>query len=262
MVCRAGPAHFGSMWTLYALLTVLLLPACAVIALYASRIRFSRRIVARTVPAQSSPAACRRTIVVAGDSTAFGVGALPDESTAGRLAAAFPHARVINVSRSGARIGHVVEQLGHVVKELARRECRRVDFVLIHACANDVLEFRALDKFEADLRAAIAVARELGDNVVLMPGQNFSVAPFFLRGMSKIIMRQAVRVHAVVERVTAELGVTFVDLFRDPSEDPFVKEPHRYYCADGLHPSGEGYGIWFTALMGAVPLKTFLAADD
>lgn len=243
------------MWPLYALLTILLLPTAVVIALYASRIRFSKRIVAQTVAAQSCPERCRRTIVIAGDSTAFGVGALPSESTAGRLAAAFPHARVINVARSGARIGHVVEQLGRI-------ECPRVDFVLIHACANDVLEFRSLDQVEADLRAAIARARELTPNVVLMPGQNFSVAPFFLRPISAIIMRHAVRVHAVVKRVTAELGVTFVDLFRDPSEDPFVKEPHRYYCPDGLHPSGEGYGIWFATLMGTVPLQRFLAGDD
>src|SRR5687768_15344227 len=236
------------MWTFYAFLALLLLPTAVVVALYASRIRFSRRLVAQTVPAQSSPSECRRTIVVAGDSTAFGVGALPQESTGGRLAAAFPHARVINVARSGARIGHVVEQLGKV-------ECPKVDFVLIHACANDVLEFRPVAKVEADLRAAIAKAREMSDNVVLMPGHNFSVAPFFLRGFSRVIMWQAVRVHAVVERVTRELGVTFVDLFHDPSAEPFYKEPQRHYCADGLHPSGEGYGVWFATLMMAVPLR-------
>ena len=98
----------------------------------------------------------------------------------------------------------------------------------------------------------------MSENVVLMPGQNFSVAPFFLRGISRIIMWHAVRVHEVVERVTKELGVTFVDLFRDPSEDPFVKDPHRYYCPDGLHPSGEGYGLWFATLMGTVPLRKLL----
>jgi lysophospholipase L1-like esterase len=249
------------MWPLYAFLTILLLPTAAVIALYASRIRFSRQIVARTVPAQSSPARCRRTIVVAGDSTAFGVGALPDESTGGRLAAAFPHARVINVAKSGARVGHVVGQLARAVEKLAACGCRKVDFVLIHACGNDVIEFRSIEDVERDLRAAIAMARQLSDNVVLMPGQNFAVAPFFLRGLSKVVTWQAVRVHAVVKRVTEELGVTFVDLFQHPAAEPFVKEPHRYYCGDGLHPSGEGYGLWFTALMGAVPLATFLAVD-
>jgi lysophospholipase L1-like esterase len=247
---------------LYAFLTVLLLPVAAVMALYASRIRFSRGIVARTVPVQSSPAQSRHTIVIAGDSTAFGVGALPDESTGGRLAAAFPRARVINVARSGANVGCVLGQLAHVVERLARIGCRKVDFVLIHACANDVIEFRSPDVVEEDLRAVIALARELSDNVVVMPGQNFSVAPFFLRPLDSIITWHARRIHGVVQRVTAELGATFVDLFRDPSEDPFVKEPQRYYCADGLHPSGEGYGLWFSALMGAVPLKRFLGGDS
>jgi lysophospholipase L1-like esterase len=249
------------MWMLYAFLALLLLPTAAVVAIYASRIRLSRGIVARTVAAQSSPPKCRRTIVVAGDSTAFGVGALPEHSTAGRLAAAFPHARVINVAKSGARVGHVVDQLARATKQLAACGCRKVDFVLIHACGNDVIEFRGVRMFELDLRAAIAMAHQLSDNVVLMPGQNFSVAPFFLRVLSSIVTRHAMRLHAVVKRVTAEQGVTFVDLFRDPSEDPFVKEPHRYYCADGLHPSGEGYELWFTALLGAVPLKMLLAPD-
>ena len=73
------------MWALYTFLTILLLPTAVVIAIYAPRIRFSRRLVAQTVPAQSSPECCRSTIIVAGDSTAFGVGALPAETTAGDL---------------------------------------------------------------------------------------------------------------------------------------------------------------------------------
>ena len=243
------------MWPLYVLLTLLLLPTAAVIAIYASRIRFSRSLVAQTVPAQSSPECCLKTIVIAGDSTAFGVGALPTESTAGRLAAAFPHARVVNVARSGARIGHVVDQLAKV-------DFGHADLVLIHACANDVLEFRSVRKVEADLRAAIARAREISPNVILMPGHNFSVAPFFLRPISRIVMWHAVKIHAMVVRVTRELDVTLVDLFRDPTEDPFVQEPHRYYCPDGLHPSGEGYALWFATLVAQVPLTRFLAGSD
>ncbi len=237
---------------LYAFITILLLPAAAVIAIYAPRIRFSRGIVARTTPAQWCPEGCCRTIVIAGDSTAFGVGALPAESTAGRLAAAFPHARVVNVSRPGARIGHVVAQLD-------RLEFSRADLVLIHACANDVMELRAVQKVEEDLRSAMARARQLADHIVLMPGQNFSIAPFFLLPISRIYTWHAMRVHAMVKRVTAELGVVFVDLFRDPAEDPFVLQPHRYYCPDGLHPSGEGYAVWFAALMARVPLARLLA---
>jgi lysophospholipase L1-like esterase len=252
MVAAASAVHPDHMiWALYAMLATLLLPTAAVVAIYASRVRFSRRIVARTVPAQSSPQACRRTIIVAGDSTAFGVGALPAESTAGRLAAAFPHARVVNVARSGARIGHVTEQLASVGIEYA-------DLVLIQACANDVLEFRPLAKVEHDFCLAIARAKAISPNVVLMPGHNFSIAPFFLRPVSWLVMRHAVKVHALVKRLASELGVIFVDLFKDPNEDPFYKEPRRYYCADGLHPSAEGYGLWFLTLTAQVPLTRFL----
>ena len=243
------------MWPLYVLLTLLLLPTAAVIAIYASRIRFSRRLVAQTVAAQSSPERCRATIVVAGDSTAFGVGALPTESTAGRIAAAFPDARVINVARSGARIGHVVGQLESL-------DIERADLVLIHACANDVLEFRPVRKVEADARAALTKAKSLSPNVVLMPGHNFSVAPFFLRGLSRVVMWHAVKVHARITKLAAELDVIFVDLFRvEPHEDPFAKEPHRYYCADGLHPSAEGYALWFATLVAHVPLTRFLGGS-
>ena len=243
------------MWALYALLAILLAPAAAVVALYASRIRFSRRIVVQTRPAQSSPQACRRTIVVAGDSTAFGVGALPAESTAGRIAAAFPHARVINVARSGSRVGRVIEQLDSL-------EIRSADLILIQACANDVLELRPVEKFESDLHAALTRAREMSAHVVLMPGHNFSVAPFFLRPLSWLVARHAMRLHPIIKAVTGELGITFVDLIGSRHEEPFVQEPRRYYCPDGLHPSGEGYAIWFAALLAQVPLARFLAEQS
>ncbi len=240
------------MWALYIFLAILLTPAAVVVGIYASRIRFSRGIVARTQPAQQSPECCRRVIVVAGDSTAFGVGALPAETTAGRIAAAFPHARVINVARSGANVGGVQQQLESL-------EIERADMVLIHAGANDVLEFRNPIHVEADLRAALAQAKTLSGNVVLMPGHDFSVAPFFLRPISRLVNWQAQRVHAVVERVTAQMDVMFVDLYRDPATEPFVREPRRYYCPDLLHPSGEGYAIWFAALIAQVPLARLLA---
>ena len=240
------------MWAFYLLLAILLTPTAVVAGVYASRIRFSRRIVAKTQAAQQTPPTCRRVIVVAGDSTAFGVGALPAETTAGRIAAAFPHARVINVARSGANVGRVVQQLESL-------DIQHADMVLIHAGANDVLEFRNPAKVEADLRAVLTKAKALSNNVVIMPGHDFSVAPFFLRPISKAINWQAQKVHAIVKRVTEELGVMFVDLYRDPTTEPFVKEPRRYYCPDGLHPSGEGYAIWFSALIASVPLARFLA---
>ena len=243
------------MWAFYLLLAILLTPTAVMVGVYASRIRFSRRIVARTQAAQQTPTCCRRVIVVAGDSTAFGVGALPAESTAGRIAAAFPHARVINVARSGANVAGVLQQLESL-------DITHADMVLIHACANDVLEFRNPAKVEADLRAVMAKAKGLSSHVVLMPGHDFSVAPFFLRPISKLIRWQALRIHRIVQRVTREMDVMFVDLVGHPTAEPFLTEPKRYYCPDGLHPSAEGYGLWFSALLASVPLARFLAEQS
>ena len=39
----------------------------------------------------------------------------------------------------------------------------------------------------------------------------------------------------------------------------FVREPRRYYCPDGLHPSGDGYALWFATLVAQVPVAQFLA---
>jgi len=63
------------------------------------------------------------------------------------------------------------------------------------------------------------------------------------------------------DRVTRELDVMFVDLFHDPISDRFVQEPQRYYCPDGLHPSGDGYALWFATLVAQVPLAQYLSSS-
>jgi lysophospholipase L1-like esterase len=131
--------------------------------------------------------------------------------------------------------------------------------VLIQACANDVLEFRSPQQLERDLRATIARAKAMSRNVVLMPGHNFGVAPFFLRGISRVISWHGKRLYTVAVRVAAELGVTFVDLLAHDTNEHFVREPSRYYCPDGLHPSGDGYALWFATLVAQVPLARYLS---
>jgi lysophospholipase L1-like esterase len=211
--------------------------------MYLRRIRFSESLVARSVCAQSVREDARKTIVVLGDSTAVGVGAgSPDHSVAGRLAAAFPEARVYNYSKSGARARHVMSQLD-------RFPHARADVVLVQVCANDVVGVHRIDLIEAHLRAVIARAKGLGARVFLMPGNNFCIAPFFVWPAQPVLTWRAVRIHAMLQRLADETQIDFVDLLCDPREDPFAKEPHRYYCEDLIHPSAEGYALYFTALV-------------
>ena len=48
--------------------------------------------------------------------------------------------------------------------------------------------------------------------------------------------------------VALESGVTYVDLFEEPENDLFLREPKKYLAIDGLHPTKEGYAYWYQTL--------------
>lgn len=220
--------------------------------MYWRRIRLARTIASKAVSHQSDPANARATVVVVGDSTGVGVGAAsPGESVAGRIAESFPYTRVFNYACSGA---HVHDVLG----QLDRHGDKPADIVLIQASANDVVDSHSVAAVEADLRETISRARALGALVVLMPGCNFVFAPFFRPLFAASMANRAQRMHDMVQRVAAETGSVYVDLFTLKPADPFFREGSRYFCADGLHPSGEGYRIWFEELARKVPLADIL----
>ena len=226
--------------------------AAGLAGMYYRRIKLSRTIAARAVCAQSHPANARATVVVVGDSTGVGVGAAtPCESVAGRIAEAYPYTRVFNYARSGAHMHEVLEQLEQHGRKPA-------DLVLIQASANDVVDCHSVAAVEADLREAIRRARALGALVALMPGCNFVFAPFFKPLFAASMANRAQRMHDMIQRVAEETGAVYVDLFKLKPADPFFREGSRYFCADGLHPSGEGYRIWFEELARTVPLEDVL----
>ena len=47
------------------------------------------------------------------------------------------------------------------------------------------------------------------------------------------------------EEVTKEEQVTFLELFTNPKENPFVLDPEHNFAPDGLHPNGNGYWNWY-----------------
>ena len=220
---------------------------------YLRRIRFSESLVARSVCAQHQPDDARKTLVVVGDSLAVGVGARAEESVAGRVAAAFPHVRVFNYSKAGARVRDVAAQL-------ARYPEARADVVLIQACANDVCGLHRIDSIEAQLREVIESAHGLGARVFLMPGNNFCLAPFFMWPAQPLLMYRAFRIRAMIARLAEQTGSEFVDLIYERHEDPFLREPHRYFSEDLIHPSAEGYAHYFTQLLAKGKLDRYLSA--
>jgi hypothetical protein len=55
------------------------------------------------------------------------------------------------------------------------------------------------------------------------------------------------QLHAAVAQASARNGATYVNLFRERAQDPFVQQP-QLNAADGLHPSDAGYRQWWSEL--------------
>jgi lysophospholipase L1-like esterase len=74
--------------------------------------------------------------------------------------------------------------------------------------------------------------------------------------------RQARRVHRRVRVAAAQLDVPLVNLLFEGLDDPFAREPQRYIADDGMHPSDEGYRLWFQTLASAQPTLMQPDAQD
>ena len=76
-------------------------------------------------------------------------------------------------------------------------------------------------------------------------------------------MARTLQFRDVFITTAAKYSVTYVDLYEDPSVDVFVLEPERYMALDGLHPSADGYGIWYAKLRpGLLSLLTTQNTDS
>lgn len=215
---------------------------------YRGRIALGRALAARTRAAEAHPQEPAATLVVLGDSTGVGVGADdPAESVAGRIAAAHPGLRIRNYAVSGAEACHLAAQLD-------RHGDGPIDIALIQCCANDVRNRVPVEEVERDLEAVVARCRARGAFVAIMPGCNFSHAPFFRPLVAPPrYTRRAMRLHAMIHQVAERHGAVYVDLFDMDASHDFFRQGRRYFCADGLHPSGEGYRVWFERLVARVP---------
>lgn len=183
----------------------------------------------------------RKRVLVAGDSTAVGTGAAHARaSIAGRIGAAYPEVEVVNVAADGAKVGDVVQQI-------RRAPAGRYDLALIQAGGNDVIQFTPLEQLAADWRQVLETAAARADSVVMMPAGNVGTAPIFPAPLSWALTARARKASALA-RGADDGSATFIDLFHERDQDPFLRDPDRYYAADGLHPSAAGYALWFEML--------------
>lgn len=182
-----------------------------------------------------------RRILVAGDSLAMGVGSARSEGTiAGRLHMDFPDAEIVNSAESGAKLAQVSGQV--------RAAPGQFDYVIIMAGANDIIRFHSWKRAEADAQYLVERAKEKGDHIVWVVSGNIGLAPIWPWPIGALYTYRTRKYHALFESIAKKEGVAFVQLFQERADDVFTKDPDRYYAEDGLHLSGDGYGVWYEAI--------------
>jgi lysophospholipase L1-like esterase len=209
----------------------------------------------RAVPVLASARAFERAegsvrILVAGDSTGVGTGSAPELSIAGRLASAYPEASVKNISENGLKIAGLLEKLRALPES-------KYDLILLQIGGNDILGFSSVADARRDLRLVFAEAKKRAEKVAFMSTGDVGNAPAFGPLLSLAFTLKTKEMRSVFMEESKAAGVTYIDLYVPRENDPFAKEPLRYHAADGLHPTGEGYGLWFEKLLPIVKSAGF-----
>ena len=234
------------LWSGAAATVLILLAGCT-----ASRLRDVSELARLSEPLQRPVEQARARLLIVGDSTAVGTGASsPGASLAGLLAQAYPGLHIENRGRDGATLEALPKQLAGNA---------RFDAVLILAGGNDVIRLRDLDTTRQQLDGVIGLARARADAVVLMPAGNVGNAPFFFPPLSWWMSSRSRQFHALAQAAAAQQGAAYVNLFKERRDDPFAQRA-ELNARDGLHPSDEGYQLWFKELMAQSPLAKQLAA--
>jgi lysophospholipase L1-like esterase len=197
-------------------------------------------LIARVTPYEQTVESAP-TILVLGDSTGYGTGAQRgDESIAGLIGADYPQYTIVNKSKNGRTIGEAL------VFIKTQKETKEYALIVVQLGGNDILQKRPLDVVRSELSELIGILLEKSPQVVMLTSGNVGAAAAYA-GTSKAEEYEKLtrQYRDMVIPLAAESGVTYIDLFEEPIDDAFLREPKRYLAIDGLHPSSAGYGYWY-----------------
>lgn len=201
--------------------------------------------------AEENPA---RRFLIVGDSTGVGIGSVDARSTvAGRLAAAFPGTVIVNQAQDGARSADIAAQI--------TASAGRFDLILIFVGGNDAIRLAPYADLTLAAEAALDVASTRAEHVAVIPPADVGTAPVWAWPLDVLFTRRAEVVRRAWQfAMSARADVHLVDLRMSRDRDPFRLAPRRYYSPDGIHPSADGYALWFAQITRQIPLFAELSS--
>jgi lysophospholipase L1-like esterase len=193
-------------------------------------------------------------VLLVGDSTGVGAGALHvRDSIGGLLAAAYREAEVVNHCRNGARVADTAVQLARL-----QAEGRRCDMALVFAGGNDVLRLTPHASLALHARALLAAAHGVARHVVWLGCADIGGAPAFVPPLSWLLSWRTSRTMRLLAGEAERAGVRFIRFDGRGHDEVFAADPGIYFAADGLHPSAASYRRCFEVLRQRVPLHRWL----
>lgn len=227
---------------------VFLLILAVILSIVIYDVIHTRRLIAIGVRQTESTRAFERRLdpaplhfLVAGDSSAVGVGAVPPEgSVAGRLAADFPTADVQNIAVSGSKVADAITQLESLPGNA------RYDLILIQIGGNDIVRLTPYANLKRDLPRLLELAKQHSDNVVQLTSGNVGSSHLLPLGTRWYYTLRTKAVRNIFLPANAAAGTHYVDLLRSRANDPYIQDARKYYSPDFFHPSAAGYGDWYT----------------
>ncbi len=230
-------ARISIMWWWILALIVLLVAVEAIrIGVYTRRAIMLGR---GTSPVSQEKPGARVRILVIGDSTSYGTGAVnPSKSLVGRLASEYKEAAIANLSENAMN-------LKALAGKLALLESERYALVCIHIGGIDMLTFTPFKAMHRYLAKALESAKKIAPRVVVVSMNNAGSVPAYRFPVSTLYEFRGRQMSRLFERACRESGVTHAPLFMERRDDPLLNERGGFYARDGMHPNDEGYGIWY-----------------
>jgi lysophospholipase L1-like esterase len=86
------------------------------------------------------------------------------------------------------------------------------------------------------------------------------LSPAFFPPVSWIYTWRTRSARAAFMEAAKDHGAQYVDLFRERGQGIFEDDPPRYYAPDFLHPSGDGYAVWYREIRRQTDLDIVLGS--
>lgn len=198
-------------------------------------------LIARVTPAYEQAGTGEKSLLLLGDSTGYGTGASNrKESTAGRIGITYPELKIENNSVNGRT---AVELLKVAIKVEGN-----YDVILMQIGANDLLGGDSPESVVATIDSLVEILKAHSENVIVLTSGNIGAAWRFEGEKANKFTDISKTYDLLMKQKSTSGDFTFISLWTEPEDDPFVKEPKKYTAFDGLHPTSEGYAVWFNTL--------------